>query len=178
MAESVYDKLASLIGPLGPLVDDAELTARKRDLIRGDPVVATEALLEALRRPSFPPWVSPRDAADAVVEVLEQLASHRDVTTMLLDAVESPTTRYATLGALGNVRQEWAAHELATRIERGDLTDWTEDDLLYLVSAFGEMPGPGARRGLDIVAQRAPMTPELARELDIAWQSPLHKHGR
>ncbi len=177
VGESAYEALLSLVGPFGPLVEEAELAATRRRLVSGDPVRAAGALLEALRRPS-PAWATREDVEVVAGDLLAVLTDHPGVVTMLLDGVADPRTRVACLDALGGAGQERAATDLADLAATTDLAQWSEHELLRLVAALGSMDGEAAGRGLDAVAQRAPTTPALQREMDIARRPTARRRVR
>lgn len=162
---TLLGKLAGFRGPMTPVDEEERLHS---ELLSGDPVEASRALLHVLGTWAPVPGVDIADVEAVAAGLLSDLAVVPAVVGRLIDALGQHSTRAVALDALGLSGERRASGPLAEVVLSRGYRGWTEREMVKLASALGMIAGPEALSAIETLAERGPWPELIKREIQIA----------
>jgi hypothetical protein len=77
-------------------------------------------------------------------------------------------TRTASLDAIALSGEQAAGSRLAAVVQAGDYDQWSDREVVKLVSALGSVGGPQTRAAIDAISRRRAWSSAVKRELQVA----------
>lgn len=157
--------LYSVSGAAGPLGSTDDDDAARAEMLAGDPPAVADAILRALEA-DLPATVHREDLEAEAADLLAELADDAHVLQRILEGFAAPATRPSALDAVALSAAEAAAPLLHELVIDETFTDWSDRDVVKLVSALGSLRSPAAADAIRMMRRRDRWSSAVQRELD------------
>lgn len=140
---------------------------RRQEIIGGDPLSATNAILSALRSADTESTVPRSDLEAEAADLLASLVHAPPALERVIEALDDPTTRAACLDALAIVGDPATSPPLVEIVRGERYVGWPDQDLVKLVAALSSVGGRDASDAVGEMRARGGWSRAVDRELEI-----------
>lgn len=170
MAQSSADIAAlflSLAGSRGSPGGEADEQRLRREIVGGDPLEATNAILSVLRSADSPSTIPRGDLEAEAADLLASLIHAPPVLERVVEALDDPATRAACLDAVAIVGEPAARQPLVAIVQDARYVTWPDGDLVSFIAALGSVGGRDASDAVTQMRRRGGWSRAVDREMEI-----------